>query len=136
MARKETLTVKLIENLAPKAKAYRVSDGGGLLLAIYPGGSKAWLARTTVNGRRRDVGLGGFPIISLAEARAKALEARRLAGEGRDPSAEKKAAPQCWSGDHSKFFDAGTKTAISGVNVECKATSDGKAAQWVGGGKH
>ena len=51
-------------------------------------------------------------------------------------SAEKKAAPQCWSGDHSKFFDAGTKTAISGVNVECKATSDGKAAQWVGGGKH
>ena len=51
-------------------------------------------------------------------------------------SAEHKAAPQCWSGDHSKFFDAGTKTAISGVNVECKATSDGKAASWVGGGKH
>jgi integrase len=92
MARKEILTVKLIESLAPKARAYRVSDGGALLLAIYPGGSKAWLARTTINGRRRDVGLGGFPAITLAEARAKALEARRLAGEGRDPSAEKKAA--------------------------------------------
>lgn len=47
------------------------------------------------------------------------------------PVAEKKA-PQCWSGDHSKFFDVGYKTSISGVNVECKPTSDGKAAQWMG----
>jgi hypothetical protein len=43
-----------------------------------------------------------------------------------------KKAPQCWSGDHSKFFDVGSKVAISGVNVECKPTSDGKAAQWMG----
>ncbi len=51
-------------------------------------------------------------------------------------SAEAKPAPQCWHADESKFFDVGTKTSISGVNVECKATSDGKAAQWVGSGKH
>lgn len=43
-----------------------------------------------------------------------------------------KPGPQCWSGDHNKFFDVGTKTALSGVNVECKPTSDGKAAQWMG----
>lgn len=92
MARKETLTVKLVENLAPRAKAYRVSDGGGLLLAVYPGGSKAWLARTTVDGRRRDIGIGGFPAVSLAEARQKAKEACKVAREGRDPGAEKKAA--------------------------------------------
>lgn len=49
-------------------------------------------------------------------------------------SAAKKA-PQCWSGDAGKFFDVGAKQSISGVAVECKLTSDGKAAAWVGG-KH
>lgn len=41
-------------------------------------------------------------------------------------------APQCWSGDHSKFFDAGAKTTIAGVDVTCEKTSDGKNAQWMG----
>ena len=45
--------------------------------------------------------------------------------------AEKKA-PQCWNGDSAKFENVGTKTKISGVPVECKMTSDGKAAQWMG----
>lgn len=45
------------------------------------------------------------------------------------PAAAK--APQCWSGDHGKFMDVGTKTAISGVAVECLATTDGKNAQWM-----
>jgi outer membrane biogenesis lipoprotein LolB len=50
------------------------------------------------------------------------------------PTAEKKA-PQCWNGDLAKFQDVGTKATISGVAVECKPTTDGKAAQWMGG-KH
>ncbi len=47
------------------------------------------------------------------------------------PAAAKKA-PQCWNGDTSAFQDVGTKTTVSGVAVECKPTSDGKAAQWMG----
>lgn len=43
-----------------------------------------------------------------------------------------KTGPQCWSGDHSKFFNVGDKTTLAGVSVECKPTSDGKAAQWMG----
>ncbi len=39
---------------------------------------------------------------------------------------------QCWNGDVSAFQDVGTKTTISSVAVECKPTSDGKAAQWMG----
>lgn len=41
-------------------------------------------------------------------------------------------APQCWSGDHGKFFNVGDKTAISGVDVVCEKTSDGKNGQWMG----
>ena len=47
------------------------------------------------------------------------------------PSAANKT-PQCWNGDVGAFQDSGTKTAISGVAVECKPTSDGKAGQWMG----
>lgn len=50
------------------------------------------------------------------------------------PAAEKKA-PQCWNGDLGKFQDVGTKATVSGVAVECKPTTDGKSASWVGG-KH
>jgi hypothetical protein len=44
-------------------------------------------------------------------------------------------APQCWNGDASKFMDVGTKAAISGVEVVCEKTSDGKNAQWMGAKK-
>ncbi len=40
--------------------------------------------------------------------------------------------PQCYSSDHGKFFDAGSKATISGVEVVCEKTSDGKNAQWMG----
>lgn len=43
-------------------------------------------------------------------------------------------APQCWNGDAGKFEALGVKTRISGVEVVCKPTSDGKNAQWLGAG--
>ena len=48
------------------------------------------------------------------------------------PAAVATKAPQCWNGDVGAFQSTGTKTSISGVAVECKPTSDGKAAQWMG----
>ena len=41
-------------------------------------------------------------------------------------------APQCYSSEHGQFFDAGSKANISGVDVVCEKTSDGKNAQWMG----
>ena len=51
--------------------------------------------------------------------------------KGAEAPAAKKG-PQCYSGDHGKFFDVGEKAGIAGVDVVCKATSDNKAAQWMG----
>ena len=67
-------------------------DGGTLYLNVAPGGSKSWIQRITIDGRRRDIGLGGFPLVSLAEARQKAFENRKQAREGGDPLAEKRGA--------------------------------------------
>ncbi len=62
-------------------------DEHGLLLRVRPSGSKNWFWRGTVQGRRRELGLGAFPYVSLAEAREKALDYRRIAKSGRVPAA-------------------------------------------------
>ncbi len=81
---------------AAKVKAIkepgRYSDGGTLFLYVAPGGSKSWVQRLVVYGKRRDIGLGGFPLTSLAEAREKAFANRKLARDGGDPMAAKRRA--------------------------------------------
>lgn len=61
------------------------SDGGGLWLQVSAFGSKAWIFRYDLNGKRRSMGLGPIHTISLAEARQAALEARKLLREGKGP---------------------------------------------------
>lgn len=70
----------------------RYADGNGLYLVIEPSGSKRWMLRTMVQGRRRDIGLGGLSLVSLAEARDRALAYRKLARDGGDPIAERRKA--------------------------------------------
>ena len=62
-------------------------DEHGLILRVRASGSKHWIWRATVRGRRRDLGLGTFPYVSLGEAREKAFEYRRLAKAGENPAA-------------------------------------------------
>ena len=57
-------------------------DGGTLYLRVAPGGSKSWIQRVTVNGRRRDIGLGGWPVASLAKARERAFAKALVRGCG------------------------------------------------------
>src|SRR3954454_13590477 len=87
----KTLDVKTLKALRPRAQTYRVSDGGGLLLEVRPSGAKVWLCRLTVRGKRRDMGLGGYPLVTLSDARTAAQAARRLARAGTDPIASRRA---------------------------------------------
>ncbi len=68
----------------------RYGDGDGLYLVIAPGGSKNWVVRIQKDGRRRDIGLGGYPKVPLAMARRRSSEIRTAIEEGRDPVAERK----------------------------------------------
>ena len=65
-------------------------DGRGLYLRVAPGGSKGWMLRATIDGRRRGIGLGGYPAVPLAKARQFADAHRLAVAEGRDPLAEKR----------------------------------------------
>jgi integrase len=68
-------------------------DGDGLRLVVSPGGAKKWVLRITVGGKRREMGLGSFPAVSLAEARENAADARRIAKAGGDPIAAREPKP-------------------------------------------
>ncbi|MEQ1717315.1 MAG: tyrosine-type recombinase/integrase [Hyphomicrobium sp.] len=67
-------------------------DGGGLRLVVGPGETKRWVVRVTIQGQRRERGLGRFSVISLDEARAAAAEFRTHAKQGRDLAFERKIA--------------------------------------------
>ena len=79
---------------ATKVKALsdpgRYSDGEGLHLYIGKTGSKSWVQRITIDGRRRDVGLGGYPGVSLAQARRRSADNRAAVADGKDPLADKR----------------------------------------------
>lgn len=63
----------------------RYGDGHGLMLNVKPSGTKSWVQRLVIRGVRRDMGLGSADLVSLAEARAMALENRKIARAGGDP---------------------------------------------------
>ncbi len=65
-------------------------DGNTLYLRVAPGGSKQWVQRLTIDGKRHDIGLGGCSWVTLAEAREAAYANRRLARRGGDPLAAKR----------------------------------------------
>ena len=70
------------------------SDGNGLYLRVEPSGSKHWVQRVTIAGKRRHIGLGSYPAVSLAEARDTAADHQRAIREGRDPIAAKRQAAE------------------------------------------
>jgi integrase len=75
----------------PKLKAGVHPDGGGLYLQVTKGGARTWIYRFMLHGRAREMGLGPLHIVTLAEAREKARECRKLRHEGVDPIEARKA---------------------------------------------
>ena len=71
-------------------KPGRYGDGAGLYLVVRPSGSKSWVQRAVVDGRRRDIGLGGYPVVSLAVARERAAANSTAVAVGHDPQAERR----------------------------------------------
>ena len=73
-------------------KKGRYADGNGLYLVVDDSGAKRWILRTMVQGRRRDIGLGGLSLVSLAEAREDATTMRKVARSGGNPIADRRKA--------------------------------------------
>ena len=106
------LDVKRLTHPGGKRSAL-LSVGGvpGLHLQINPAGGRSWILRATVGTLRRDIGLGGFPAVTLAQARDKAREARAMIEAGIDPVEARKAAKAALAAAQARgmTFAAATK---------------------------
>jgi integrase len=117
------LDVKSIAALKPRGAPYRVSDGKGLLLLVKPSGAKMWIARITVDGKRRDMGLGGYPTVSLKEARDRAAAAKKAAEAGTDPIRQRSAEAKARQAERESEVAAEARTfrAVAAVCIKAEA---------------
>jgi len=83
------LTALGIKNLTTPG-LHAIGTVSGLALYVKPTGARSWVLRTMVAGRRREMGLGGYPTVSLAQAITYARETRDKIRSGVDPTAEKR----------------------------------------------
>ena len=79
-----------VSNAKPKAKDYKLSEGGGLYLLVTPSGGKLWRLKYRFEGREKKLSLGSFPEVSLATSRQKREEAKTQVAQGIDPGVIRK----------------------------------------------
>jgi integrase len=109
---------------------HAVGGVSGLHLRISETGARYWVLRTTIGGKRRDIGIGPFPEVSLADARAEAAQIRRDARKGKDPVAERKAARDALRAAQAKAltFDQCARRYLAGKASEFRSPKHAK--QW------
>jgi integrase len=109
---------------------HAVGGTAGLLLQVSPVGARSWILRTIVGTKRRDIGLGGFPDVSIAQAREKARELKEQIRQGVDPVAQRKAARASVLAEQAKeiTFDESARRYIN--SIEPQFSNIKQAAQW------
>jgi Arm DNA-binding domain len=117
---------KLTARTAATSKPERYGDGAGLYLVVSPRGARKWVYRFTFGGKVTETGLGSAGVVSLAEARDKARDARKLVEAGRNPIEAKRQAA---------IFEAGRPTfgAVADALVAAKESewrNEKHKAQW------
>lgn len=85
------LTDTKVKNAKPLDKEYKLTDGFGMFLRVTPKGSKYWQMAYRFEGKQKLFSIGVYPAVSLADARQRRDEAKRLLAQGIDPNAKKQA---------------------------------------------
>ncbi|WP_426576977.1 tyrosine-type recombinase/integrase [Xenorhabdus stockiae] len=100
------LTARQVETVKPQDRDFKLSDGGGLYLLVKTTGSKYWRLKYRIAGKEKLLAIGTFPLITLAEARRKRDEAKKLIAEGIDPNQDKKQKKLAAQGEISNTFES------------------------------
>ena len=119
---------KLSAGFIRTAPSGKHSDGGGLWFIKREDGGAQWMLRVTVHGRRREMGLGGFPAVGLANARKLSEHWRNVAAAGRDPIKEREAERRSARREDISLTII-TDDAFEARKAELK--DDGKAGRWL-----
>jgi integrase len=121
-------TNRLSSQFVKTAPVGKHCDGAGLWLVRRDDGGAQWVLRVTVHGRRREMGLGGFPALGLADARKVAERWRNLASAGRDPVKEREAEERAARREDISLAIL-TADAFEARKAELKG--DGTAGRWL-----
>ncbi len=84
------LTDAQVRSAKPAQRPYKLSDGGWLFLVVQPSGSKLWRMAYRFHGTEKSLSFGGYPDLSLKDARTRRDEAKALLAQGIDPSQQRK----------------------------------------------
>lgn len=84
------LSALALPKAKPREKPYKLADGHGLYLLVTPQGGRYWRMNYRFDGKAKTMAMGVFPLITLAEAREKREDARKLLAAGSDPCAKRK----------------------------------------------
>ncbi len=101
-----SLTDIAVRNAKPREKAYKLSDEKGLYVQVEPGGSKLWRLKYRFGDKEKKLAIGIYPEVTLAMARERQLEARRLLASGVDPGEYKKQAKRAAKLAAANTFEA------------------------------
>ena len=121
MSRKATELGALAVSRLREPGLHAVGGVSGLYLQVTSSGARSWILRATVGGKRRDMGLGGFPDVTLAFAREKAREARSKIEQGLDPILERERALSLLRAEQAKSLS---------FEAACQALIDAKSDEW------
>jgi integrase len=127
MSAHKLTTAQVATAKAIGGKPLYLGDGSGLWLVAQPGGSKNWVLRYALNGKRREMGLGGYPTIDLKTARSKVQKHRQVLLDGKDPLAERRQA-RIEEERRGKLFAAAAEEYIALHELEWKHPR--QAAHW------
>lgn len=100
------LTDVKVKTAKPKEKPYKLTDGGGMYLLINVNGSKYWRMKYRFAGKEKMLSIGIYPDVSLADAREKGSEARKILSAGGDPGEVKKEEKIAQQMSHKNTFEA------------------------------
>ncbi len=125
------LTALKIKTAAPKDKAYKLFDGGGLHLVINPNGSKLWRLKYRHLGKEKLISFGPFPDVSLVKARKAREEARELIAGGLDPAEERRRAKEKQLQERERTFSRLVDDFLQKQEREGRAESTLKKNRWL-----
>ncbi len=125
-----SLTDIAIRALKPRATRFKVSDGDGLQIWVLPSGTKVWHFAYRLNKTQKDLVLGKYPVIGLAEARKRRDDARTLMAAGADPSHQRKLDKLTKAITDAATFNAIADEYLAKLEREGRAPSTMKKLRW------
>ena len=125
------LSALKIKSAAPRAKPYKLFDGGGLYLLVNPNGSKLWRLKYRYLGKEKVLAFGAYPDLSLAKARKEREAAREVIADGEDPGAVRKAERERRLHERDRTFARLAEEYLKKQEREGRAQSTLKKNRWV-----